>query len=350
MKNNFRYIRSAGLLCLALSSLGTRIQAALVTLDTVLVGDAGNADASAANTSHGITGGYGYGGVNYDYRIGTTEVTINQYATFLNAMATSYNSPFSITSLHNTPMQNDVNILGITRTFGPTGYVYTVVGDGQRPVGGVNWMGAARFTNWVHNGATVGASTETGAYNLNGATSGTFATQEGATVWLPTEDEWYKAAFYDPTLNGGAGGYHLYTNQSNSMTSHELNVPGAANYAYFNPSKPAAGIPLYPITGNVLTPVGAYDTPSYYGTYDQGGNVTEYLGETSGANIVVRGGNARGQIVAMDAAFRYEIGSSFYGSFSGFRIAAAVPEPSAAGLLAAGSVVLVAFSRQRRRR
>jgi hypothetical protein len=38
-------------------------------------------------------------------------------------------------------------------------------------------------------------STETGVYELNGATSGIFTAQSGATIWLPTESEWYKAAY-----------------------------------------------------------------------------------------------------------------------------------------------------------
>lgn len=52
---------------------------AQITIDTVPVGNRGNANDPA-------TGGL-YGGVNYDYRIGTYEVTNAQYAAFLNEKA-----------------------------------------------------------------------------------------------------------------------------------------------------------------------------------------------------------------------------------------------------------------------
>lgn len=44
-------------------------------------------------------------------------------------------------------------------------------GSGARPITYVSWFDAARYTNWLHNGQGTG-DTETGAYTLNGATSG----------------------------------------------------------------------------------------------------------------------------------------------------------------------------------
>ncbi len=49
---------------------------AMINIDTVFVGDAGNANDST-----------GFGGVSYGYHIGTYEVTNAQYAAFLNAKA-----------------------------------------------------------------------------------------------------------------------------------------------------------------------------------------------------------------------------------------------------------------------
>ena len=46
---------------------------------------------------------------------------------------------------------------------GPGGTNYTY---GDKPVVFVSWYDAARFANWVNNGATAGASTETGAYTM----------------------------------------------------------------------------------------------------------------------------------------------------------------------------------------
>lgn len=64
------------------------------------------------------------------------------------------------------------------------------MGSGNRPISYMSWFDAARFTNWLGNGQGSG-STETGAYTLSGATSGIFTKNVGATVWIPSEDEWY---------------------------------------------------------------------------------------------------------------------------------------------------------------
>jgi formylglycine-generating enzyme len=124
-------------------------------------------------------------------------------------------------------MASNANIAGITRSGSSGSYTYSVIGSGDRPITYVSWFDAARFANWLHNGQPTGAqdasTTEDGAYTLNGATSGTApAKNVGATVWIPTENEWFKAAYYDPTHMSGAGGYWLHANQSNSMTSNNF--------------------------------------------------------------------------------------------------------------------------------
>ena len=43
-----------------------------------------------------------------------------------------------------------------------------------------------------------------------------------ATYFIPSENEYYKAAYYDPTLNGGAGGYWLYPTKSNTTPINTL--------------------------------------------------------------------------------------------------------------------------------
>jgi formylglycine-generating enzyme required for sulfatase activity len=81
-----------------------------------------------------------------------------------------------------------------------------VIGSPNHPVTHVSWGNAARFTNWLHNGQPTSAegpgTTETGAYALNGATSNddllAVSRSAGAKWFIPSEDEWYKAAYYDP--------------------------------------------------------------------------------------------------------------------------------------------------------
>jgi hypothetical protein len=135
----------------------------LVVIDTVTVGDPGN----AADTT-------GYGAVADVFAIGKYEVTIGQYTAFLNSVAKTNTNGY-IVNLWNTNMTSDLNIAGISRSGSGTlasPYSYSVIGSGNRPIAYVTWFDAARFANWMHNGATNGASTETGAYTLNGSTSG----------------------------------------------------------------------------------------------------------------------------------------------------------------------------------
>ncbi len=255
-----------------------------LTIDTVFVGDAGNAAANSSNASSWGSN-YGYGAVAYDYRIGTYEVTISQYTTFLNAVATVPAGAYQ-TDLWNSNMQTNLRIAGISRTGSGTGgdpYSYAVLGSGDRPITYVSWFDAARFTNWLHNGATLEASTETGAYNLNMATSGIITKEAGASWWLPSSDEWAKAAYYDPTLNSGTGGYTLHANQSNSMTTNTIGAAGGANYRDGDFATTQSN--SYLSNQNYLTDVGAYgDTESFYGTFDQGGNVLEWNDATFGVS------------------------------------------------------------------
>jgi formylglycine-generating enzyme required for sulfatase activity len=234
-------------------------------LEMVPVGNPGNV-ADAGNTS---TPGV-HGAVPYEFRIGKHEVTWNQYAVFLNAVAAT-----DTYGLYHPSMQTDPSVYGIQRTGTSGAHTYTVVGDGNRPVTYVSWFDAARFCNWLHNGrpsgAQTAATTEMGAYPLNGATSGALSIQRnpGARYWIPSEAEWYKAAYHDPrtAAQGGPTGndfYWLFPTRSDVIPTAEA-PPGGINSVNINTS-----------TGGP-TPVGAYPSaPSYYGTFDQGGNAWEW--------------------------------------------------------------------------
>jgi formylglycine-generating enzyme required for sulfatase activity len=105
---------------------------------------------------------------------------------------------------------------------------------------------------------------------------------EDATFWIPSEDEWFKAAYYSPDLNNGAGGYYTWATQSNEYPgnsvgpmANQANIPSADYSTLANtPLNPN----LSPLNGpNLLTPVGAFtNSSSYYGTFDQDGNITEW--------------------------------------------------------------------------
>ena len=301
-----------------------------LTLDTVTVGDPGNPDDTT-----------GYGGVATTYAIGKYEVTINQYAEFLNAVAVT-----DTYDLYLMGMGWDPNIAGITQTGSPGSYAYAVHGDGQRPVTYVSWFDAARFSNWLHNGqpstgSQTAGTTETGAYALNGTMSGVGISKGvGAQYWIPSESEWHKAAYYQPAANGGDGdGYWLYPTGSNVEPNSRNGSVSDANSGNFyrddyidngfNGGYAVSGSRERPPSGNVLTPVGAYTLAgSYYGTFDQGGNVWEWSDVVlSGYLRLVRGGSWGTSEYFLRSYESNSRGPTASYSDVGFRIAS-VPEPT----------------------
>jgi len=357
----FRLVFSVGVAAL-IGSLA--VSAGTVTIDMVTVGNPGNANDTT-----------GYGRVTYDYQIGKYEVTIGQYTEFLNAVAKT-----DTYSLYNTSMGTDQNIRGISRSGVSGSYSYSVIAaSGSAPNGGVSaanrpityvsWWDSARFANWVANGQPTGiqtgTTTENGAYNLNGATSGTAPARNvtnpntGATPTyvIPTENEWYKAAYYSPVLNSGSGGYYTYATQSNATPG---NVPGSganqANYftdlTTYKYSVTQSGD--YDGSQNYLTDVGAFSSSvSAYGTFDQSGNVWEW-NDLTGAP-----GSSRGLWGGAWDSDAFDLSSSGgntgdpSGAVSniGFRLASpvAVPEPSTWVMGLAG-IACVAWRSIRRRR
>jgi len=313
--------------------------ASALTLDIVTVGDPGNLGQGA------------YGAVATTYAIGKYEVTLNQYREFLAAVAVT-----DTYGLYNENMGTELNIKGITRTGGPGSYAYSVFGDGQKPVTYVSWFDAARFSNWLHNGQPTGlqaaGTTEQGAYALNGATSGVgFSKGVGAQYWIPSESEWYKAAYYQPfTAGGDTDSYWLYPTGSNDIpNSRNGSVSDANSGNFYREVAPAAdgvndgyavsGSTDEPI-GNALTPVGAYTlADSYYGTFDQGGNVWEWNDAVIDANRGLRGGSWAFDEFDLRASSRGQAAPTGEDYDIGFRVAT-VPEPTSAVLLLGGGALL----------
>jgi len=334
-----RGLALAALLCVSPAAL-----AAPITYPLVTVGNPGNANDPAT----------GFGGVNYAYQIGATAVTIDNYTAFLNAVAQT-----DTYGLYNTAMDTDLNVAGITRSGSSGSYTYAVKNNGgtsgNRPITYVNWFAAARFTNWMANGQPTGiqtgTTTENGAYTLNGATSGTAPaanptnpnTSANVSFVLPTENEWYKAAYYDPTLSGGSGGYFTFATRSNTPPGNDAGNPTLANQANYVTADGKYAVTqstnLSP-TQNYLTDVGAFTTSaSYYGTFDQTGNVYQWndLSGAAGTTRGLRGG-------AWNLAATFVSSTSRLGAVSpttanydtGFRLVSPVPEPASWLMAVAG--------------
>jgi hypothetical protein len=139
----------------------------------------------------------------------------------------------------------DPEYLAITRSGNSGGYTYTVKPNyDDKPVAYVSWFCCARYCNWLHNGKPVGYqnifTTEDGAYALNGKIYGdgdpafnAVIKKVAAKYHIPTEDEWYKAAYYN-----GDGVYWKYATQSNeapgAIESNSFG-DGPVNSSYFCP-------------------------------------------------------------------------------------------------------------------
>jgi formylglycine-generating enzyme len=317
-------------------SLTANVHAQLVAIETVTVGDAGN----VADTTS-------YGAVADVFAIGKYEVTIGQYTTFLNTVA-AVTSDSYIVNLWNPAMTTDLNIAGIARggagTLGDP-YSYSVIGSGNRPISYVSWFDAARFANWVNNGATNGASTEIGAYTLSGATSGIFLKNPGATWYLPSEDQWYKAAYYKG--GGTNAGYWVYPTQSDATPGNVIG--GSANQANFNNGVySVTQTNTYSSSQNYLAEAGVFsNSASAYGTYDQGGNLVEWSDAVIGSDRGVQGGGWAYSFGNLNsAAPRYSEVPSNDAQFIGFRVVT-VPEPSTYALVLVAGGALYFWNRRK---
>jgi formylglycine-generating enzyme required for sulfatase activity len=290
-----------------------------VTIAWTPIGDPGN----TADTRDGDLGGTPniverLGAVPYVYQISTYHVTASQYVEFLNAKDPSGLDPLGLynpsASLNGGITFNAANAEGSK---------YTVIaGRGNRPANYTTWYNAARFANWMNNAQGSG-DTESGAYVLEGGTptpsnANFIVRQPGATVFLPTEDEWYKAAYFDP----GTKSYYLYPTSSETQPTASLPtaLPNHANFSVGGPGE--------------LTDVGAYSgTTSPYGLFDAGGNALQWNELLLSDSVRgLRGGAysyAQGNMMSVIRYFNFAAAEN---ANIGFRLAS-VPEPSS-GVLA----------------
>ncbi len=245
---------------------------------------------------------------------------------FLNAKAAT-----DSLGLYNTSM-GTFSDGGITRSGMSGGYTYAVkatavgVGPGgtdytygDKPVNYVTWYDAIRFANWMSNGQSSG-STETGAYTILGGTAiptnADSITRNGGVTWfLPSENEWYKAAYY----NAATTSYFDYPTSTDTAPNNNLPSADTGNSANFLiGSATTTGDPGFP-----LTAAGAYllsDSP--YGTLDQGGNVGEWTEFLASAGKRIRRGGAWDTTAgSLSSAIRDSMTAGSDNSRTGFRLA-----------------------------
>jgi MYXO-CTERM domain-containing protein len=281
------------------------------TIDFVNIGNAGN----AADTT-------GYGAVPYQYRVGTYEITQD-----------------AITKATASGMAN----------------VTAGAWTGSQPAANISWYEAAAFVNWLNT-----STGKTAAYNLTFSGSWSMTLWSSEQAWtaggtnlyrnkdafyfLPSENEWYKAAYYNP----GGSDYFLYPTASSSVPTAVASGTNAGTAVYAS----AAEVPAIVDIAGGLSP---------YGTMGQGGNVFEWnesafdgSNSLSSEDRAFRGGFWFSSESNLRSSLRRNGDPTLEGYFVGFRVASAasveaIPEPGtwAAAVLLAGAAGYVRWRRRR---
>ena len=272
----------------------------------------------------GNAGEWGLGSVGYAYQISTYEVTVAQYTEFLNAAAVS--DPYG---LYNPYMMGGAEGSLISRSGTEGSYSYTAVaGAENEPVRYVSFYDGLRLCNWMANGQGSG-DTETGSYDLS---LGMWVTRTTNATWvLPTEDEWYKAAYY----SASNALYYDYPNGSDDVPAEPTDetTPREMNF----------GDDPYWQGNEYYTSIGETTGTTPYGVYDMGGNVqewTETFSHGGGEYRITRGGGFFSPASALSYSGTAAYSPTVEDPGEGIRLAYIVPEPSTVLLCFTGLAAL----------
>jgi formylglycine-generating enzyme required for sulfatase activity len=270
----------------------------------------------------------GYGIVNHDYRMGTYEVTNDQWNKFKAAYG---------------PVTGSEGGYGVSSYF--TGL--------NQPTDSMNWFAAAQFVNWLNTSTGRQAAYKfTGTQGSNTYTFVPWSSTDlgydasnpyrntAAYYFLPNENEWVKAAFWNGTAlqtyatkagdtlfqgNGSNGGWNYYT-------THYATTP----------------------SGPWIVGSGSQELN---GTYDMMGNNMEWMESPYSSGDYGAGSSRglRGGYWAFDSSYLPSFMRAHHDPTNevnslGFRVASVgVPEPGSIVLLVAGGLCLLAYAWRRRR-
>lgn len=234
------------------------------------------------------------GSVDHAYKIGKYEVTIQDWQTFLTAAASQADSNGVIDpyGLWNEGMLDWIQPWDDFSQDGKYIRAYNIKNQESLPITQVSLYSVLCYINWKEHGspileagADVDAILKHGAYEF--LEDGTIVPNEKSHFYLPSHDEWIKAAYY--TSNKLGGWYSLYPTQHDTPPGN--NNGDVTNQENYN-SRSWLSSPLL-----ALTPVDYFsESKSYYGCYDMGGNVNEWTYTFDGSgSFVVRGGSYESQ-------------------------------------------------------
>jgi formylglycine-generating enzyme required for sulfatase activity len=204
------------------------------------INDIGNDDDPAMQNS--------IGQVSYEYRIMLHQVTNSEYANFLNVVDAS---GLDTHKLYPTGANIVTNKRAgiIFNSSNSVGNKYTIKTNFlNKPVNYVTWKNAAMMANWLNNGSGTNSSLYTGVYNLN-LSSANIVRNNNYLYAIPNENEWYKAAFYDPAITG----YWKYATKSNTPPCAVGSV-GCVGFNSANGNGDVVNIPPSPSPTPTFTP------------------------------------------------------------------------------------------------
>jgi len=299
--------------------------------DFVTIGNPGNRAATEFEAPRWETEFLGpLGRVNYKYRITRTEVTNAQYHDFITQYVRAPGLPFA-------PGAGLGRGLFI-RGFEPGGIpIIDVVPGREQTPAEVTVLYAAAYMNWLHNDqGTTREDFATGAYDLDqfvrDPVTGQFPEQkpreEGARFFLPSTDEWTKAAHYDPNRYGlGEEGFWLYPDGGQEPLVTGLpGEPGAETSAGTEVFE-MFDVGSYPGT---LSPWGLLDVS---GGFDEATDTLSFFGDSR-----IRVGS---DVISQRVDFDDRLDNVFNlgpGDTIGFRVASIVPAPGAGVIMLIGTV------------
>jgi len=268
-----------------------------------------SASAQASYVTIGGTGvaadsATGYGGVNYSYQISQYEVTGAEFGA---------------------AVADDPNIGNSNPN------------TGSKPAEYVSWYGAVKYCNWLTSGdAYLGAYTHSGG-SFTGIDRASAISTYGTVYVLPTEDEWYKAAYWRNDVNDQ---WSLYAHGVDTDPTHGSTTEGW-NYRH--------GIYGYATPDQRPWEVG-YGAQEQNGTYDMMGNVWEWTEDDySALKKVPRGGGCANNVSDLSSTARGGGYPDREYSSMGLRVVM-VPEPSSILLFFIGGVSTWIVRRERVRR
>jgi formylglycine-generating enzyme required for sulfatase activity len=296
-------------------------------MEFVTIGNSGNladTDLSARPLNAGAVG--------YTYDIGKFEVSRD--------MINKYNANFGTAGSLEITLQD-------MSSFGGNG--------ANRPATGISWNEAARFVNWLNDsqgfakaykfadGSGVNANIQLWQSGDAGYDENNKYRNSLAKYVLPSYNEWYKAAYYDPNKSGGAG-YWDYANGSDTRPTAVTDGSSGAVYLQSGEASPNGPADVDQAGG--LSPYRVMGLNGNAREWDESSSdvsAANYNNDASSSRGM-RGGSWTAAAVALKSSTRAAINPGNEVNIYGFRVAslptsaAAVPEPTSMAIFGLGAL------------